>query len=225
MEGRVPTEEEKYGLYLDLLELYADKIPNKLTGTLRPVHISESNSAEGARFIDALLGHLASMCNLDYNAQTEVIDILYEWEAWRGALELDPADYSDLDCTTQVTYEQWKEKRLYSEASGRGGAIVRAHIVSRGSDKADIEQSWNWVALLPEEHELQHRVGWDRFLQMYPHLRGRVERARRLAGTLELECKRKQRSVIAYKTEQLAQEALEDSGISGTVSAAGSIKM
>jgi hypothetical protein len=108
MEGRLPTEEEKYGLYLDLLELYADKIPNRINGTLRPVHISESNSAEGARFIDALLWHLASMCNLDYNAQTEVIDILYEWEAWRVALELDPADYSDLDCTTQLTMPNYR---------------------------------------------------------------------------------------------------------------------
>jgi hypothetical protein len=54
--------------------------------------------------------------------------------------------------------------------------------VSRGADAADIEMSWNWLALLPEKHAEQHRLGWDTFLRMYPHLRGRVARARRLAG-------------------------------------------
>jgi hypothetical protein len=54
MEKDPPTEEEKYGLYLDLLEVYADKTKNRITGELRPVHISESNSMEGARFLDGL---------------------------------------------------------------------------------------------------------------------------------------------------------------------------
>jgi hypothetical protein len=65
------------------------------------------------------------------------------------------------------------------------------------------------MALLPEEHEQQHRLGWDGFLQIYPHLRGRVDRARRLAGKLELEFKSSQMA-IEHKTENLALEALGD---------------
>jgi hypothetical protein len=183
---RKPTEEEKYDLYYDLLEVYADKTPNRLTGGLRPVHISESNSVEGARFIDGLLAHLATACELDYHAQSEVQDILQQWEAWRGGLADDPLDYADIGCTRPLTEKEWREKHPYSEASGRGGAIVRAHIVSRGSDAADIGESWNWMALLWEEHEKQHEIGWGAFLQIYPHLRGRAERARRLAGRLDL---------------------------------------
>jgi hypothetical protein len=181
MEGRLPDEEEKYSLYLDLLEEYADKVQGRF-GKLRPAHISESNSLEGARFIDGLLYHLATMCELDYGAQTSVIEVMQEWIEWRGALDKDPADYTDLQCSEMAPLEVWKEKRPYSEASGRGGAIVRAHIVSQGADAADIEKSWNWVALTWEEHQLQHDIGWDEFLRIYPHLKGRVERAFRLAG-------------------------------------------
>jgi hypothetical protein len=201
-EGRGPTEEEKYGLYLDLLEVYADKAPNKITGGLRPVHISESNSVEGARFIDGLLYHLATECDLEYGTQVTVQSVLQEWEEWRGALENDPADYADPECTRLLTGEEWREKRVYSEASGRGGAVVRAHIVSRGADAPDIEKAWNWIALLHEEHVDQHRIGWDQFIRIYPHLAGRVDRARRLSGKPELKA-------LPKSPENLAVEALE----------------
>jgi hypothetical protein len=186
MEGRKPTEEEKHDLYLDLLEVYADKKPNRLGGGLRPVHISEANSVEGARFVDGLLHHLSSVCELDYDAQSAVIDVLQEWAAWRGGLAVDPCDFSDAECRCLLTEGRWRELHIYSEASGRGGDIERAHIVSRGADGADIEMAWNWLALTGEEHRLQHQRGWDYFLRVYPHLRGRVERARKLAGEKEL---------------------------------------
>ena len=190
MERRLPDEEEKYNLYLDLLEVYAGRVPNKLNGGTRAVHISESNSWDGARFIDGLLYHLATECELSYGTQTTVQEVLQEWEAWRGGLEADYTDYADREQTKMITEAEWREKHVYSEASGRGGQIVRAHIVSRGADAADIEMPWNWIALTPEEHADQHQRGWDEFLQIYPHLRGRVARARRLAGKLELEYKR-----------------------------------
>jgi hypothetical protein len=212
MEGRLPDEEEKYNMYLDLLEVYADRVPNKISGGTRPVHISESNSLEGSNFIDGLLYHLATECALSYGVQTTVQEVLEEWEAWRGGLETDYTDYTDREQTKMLTEEEWREKHVYSEASGRGGPIERAHIVSRGADAADIEMSWNWIALTPDEHAEQHRRGWDEFLRIYPHLRGRVERARRLAGKMELEFKRSQKA-IEYQTKNLALAALEeDSG-------------
>ncbi|MDR1596322.1 MAG: hypothetical protein LBR99_01325 [Treponema sp.] len=207
MEKDPPTEEEKYSLYLDLLEAYADKTKNRITGELRPVHISESNSLEGAHFIDNLLYHLATMCNLDYGAQSQVIDVLQDWESWRGSLEIDPMDYSDTECTRLLTEAEWREKHSVSEASGQGGGIVRAHIVSRGSDAPDIEKAWNWIALLHEEHTQQHQIGWDAFLRIYPHLLGRVGRARNLAGKPELDFK-KARKAVQYNPESLAMQAL-----------------
>jgi hypothetical protein len=207
-DGRLPLEDEKQALYHDLLELYAPKKPNRFTNTLRPVHISEANSLEGSVFIDGLLSHLATQCELDYGTMATVQSVLEEWENWKGRLENDPSDYRDISCNEMLTHEEWIDKHPYSEASGRGGQIVRAHIVSRGSDTADIEKSWNWMALLWEEHEKQHSIGWDQFLQIYPHLRGRVDRARNLAGKLELEFKTAQ-TAVDYKPENLAMEALE----------------
>jgi hypothetical protein len=137
-----------------------------------------------------------------------VQSVLQEWEAWRGGLEKDHTDYADMEGTQMLSEKEWRKTHIYSEASGRGGIIQRAHIVSRGSDAADIEASWNWLALLPEEHEQQHRIGWEGFLQIYPHLRGRVERARKLAGKLELEFKAGQ-IASAYQPEELALAALE----------------
>ena len=188
LEGRLPDEEEKYNLYLDLLDVYADRIPNRLNGGTRPIHISESNSLEGSRFIDGLLSHLATQCELDYGTQSTVQEVLQEWEAWRGELETDHADYADREQSVMLTEEEWREKHVYSEVSGRGGIIVRAH-------------------------EQQHRRGWDEFLGIYPHLRGRVERARRLAGKLELEFKADKRTVenkpARSALENLVNEAME----------------
>jgi hypothetical protein len=103
-----------------------------------------------------------------------------------------------------VTEETWRDRHPYSAASGKGGDIERAHIVSRGADHPDLEKSWNWIALLQDEHLEQHRIGWDAFLQIYPHLRGRVERARRLAGKLELKASLK--PVNSFAVEALEGE-------------------
>jgi hypothetical protein len=207
LEGRLPDEDEKYGLYLDLLELYADKKPIRFGG-MRPVHISECNSMEGARFIDGLLYHLATMCDLQTDTASTVFAVMCQWEEWRGDLEIDPVDYSDLACTRLLTESEWREKHPVSEASGKGGYVELAHIVSRGSDHPDIEKAWNWMALLHEEHMEQHRLGWDKFLDIYPHLRGRVNRARNLAGKLDLDFKGKQKA--AYNPKSLAIQAMTD---------------
>ncbi|WP_461246536.1 hypothetical protein [Treponema sp. R6D11] len=209
MEGRTPLDDEKTKLYYDLLDLYADKVPNRFNKELRPVHISEANSIQGSRFIDGLLQHLATECELDYGTMATVQSVLEDWEDWKGRQEYDPSDYRDVNCQEMLTHDEWIKTHPYSEASGRSGRIVRAHIVSRGSDAADIEKSWNWLALLWDEHEKQHRIGWDAFLQIYPHLKGRVDRARTLAGKLELDY-RTERLAIEYKPDNLAEKALEE---------------
>lgn len=179
MENRLPTEEEKYDLYLDLLELYADKTPSKVRpNELRPVRISESKTVEAARFIDGLLYHLATECELSYDLQADVRSVLYEWEIWRGQQE---HDFRDDDTVTK-----WREHAKYSEASGMGGQVDCHHIVSRGAAPQFANCAWNVIALTREEHEFFHRKGWNAFLEKYPHLRGRVERAFEKAGHLPI---------------------------------------
>jgi hypothetical protein len=177
-----PSEEEKYSLYLDLLELYADKVKNRITGELRPVHISEADSIQGARFIDGLLYHLTTMCELKGGG--DVVDVLHQWEKWRGSFECDPIDYVDAECTRLLTEAEWRERRRLSEASGQGGDIVLHHIVTRGSNKAAENKAWNWLALTNDEHRMVHEKGDDYFLSIYSHLKGRFTRARKMANNL-----------------------------------------
>jgi hypothetical protein len=118
--------------------------------------------------------------------QATVRDVFWEWEQWRGGLDNDPLDYADEECKVPATLAEWKKRHKVSDASGVGGALERAHIVSRGSDHADIEEPFNWLALTHDEHMFQHSYGWDAFLREWPHLKGRVDRAREMAGKLPL---------------------------------------
>lgn len=175
--GRRPIEEEKYELYLDLLEVYADKIPNRYNNQLRSIHISESNTMAAAHFIDGLLNHLATMCNLTGDLQATVRSVLYEWEIWRGKLEHDIND--------DRTIDEMRKYVVYSEASGRTPVHFH-HIVSRGACPAAINKAWNIVALTPDEHRFFHEQckNYDEFLEVYPHLRGKIERAQKKCAEL-----------------------------------------
>lgn len=198
MEDRKPTDSEKYELYLDLLELYADKTPSRLrSDTLRPVHISESNTVAAARFIDGLLYHLATECKLSYDLEADVRKVLYEWEIWRGKQEHDFMD--------DMTVTEWRQRAVYSEASGMGGNVDCHHIVSRGAAPQFTDCAWNVLALTRQEHEFFHAHGWNVFLEKYPHLRGKVERAFEKAGHLPIP---QWETPASIETENLAEIAL-----------------
>jgi hypothetical protein len=124
------------------------------------------------------------MCNIDYKTHSTVVDVIQEWENWRGSLEVDPMDYSDRECTKLLTESEWRERRRVSEASGRGGVIHLHHIVTRGSNKAAENKTWNWLALTHDEHSMMHEKGSEYFLSIYPHLRGKISRAKKLASKL-----------------------------------------
>lgn len=175
---RLPTKEEKYELYLDLLEIYGDKRPNRFNNSiLQPIHISDANTLQAAHFIDGLLYHISTITDLHYDLQADVRSVLYDWEIWRGKQEIDINDNRNI--------EEMRKTITYSEASGECGQIEFAHIVSRGSDKEDINEPWNLLALTVEEHRfLQHQNGWGRFLERFPHLEGRLKRAREKAKKL-----------------------------------------
>lgn len=177
---RKPVDDEKYELYLDLLELYADKIPNRYNKQLRTIHISESNTVAAAHFIDGLLYHLSTMCHLTDDLQATVRSVLYEWEIWRGKQAHDIND--------DRTIEDMRKYVVYSEASGRTPVHFH-HIVTRGACPAAVDKAWNIMALTPDEHRFYHEQckNWDEFLEVYPHLRGKVEKAYRKCAELRKE--------------------------------------
>jgi hypothetical protein len=190
MHGVKPDNDEKYELYLDCLDLYAEKTPNRFTGALRAVHLSESDVMQCAGFITHLMQVIIEYCDLDMsdengkrlNLDADVRTVFYRWQEWRGEQSMDPLDYDD--DWNLLSLQEWRKKHLVSDASGVGGALEAAHIVSRGANKPMIEDVRNLIMLAPEEHRFQHQYGWDKFLAQYPHLKGRVLRARSLASNV-----------------------------------------
>ena len=173
-EGRKPTEGEKKSLYYDLLETHADKMPTRGGLRLRPVHLSEANIEQAARFIDGLLFELCTCCDLPQDLQADARQIIYEWEVWRGQQKE--------DFTASMTEKEWRARAVYSEASGLGGDIELHHILPKGSHPQFANDPENWMALTHWEHREFHDLGRERFLQKYPHLAGRFAKIDAKAG-------------------------------------------
>jgi hypothetical protein len=180
MNGRKPTQAEKYDLYLDILEEYADRVPTRFAHKLRPIHISESDVVHAAKLIQACFDIIVDYCDLTIDQQADVRKLFYQWHEWRGTLDRDPLDFREDD--DEVSEAEWWANHKVSDASGIGGRLEKAHIVSRGAAPLAIDKPFNWLALTPEEHREQHQKGWEEFLQKYPHLQGRVERAKKLVA-------------------------------------------
>lgn len=172
-EGRKPAEDEKLSLYYDLLEVLADKVPVKGGEKMRPVHLSEANTIQAARFIDGLLYELCMTCDLTQDLQADAREIIYEWEIWRGQQKE--------DFTASMSEIRWRRRAVYSEASGIGGQVELHHILTRAAFPQFENDPDNWIALTPEEHREFHALGRDSFLQKYPHLTGRLEKIERKA--------------------------------------------
>lgn len=171
LEHRKGTKEELYDLYSSLLDEYADKKPNRLFDRLRPVHLSEMNTDQAGRFIDGLLFHLSTLCNLTTDLESDVRKFIYEWEEWKSRPENAFEEFRSMD--------ELCKKVVYSEASGLGGVLHRHHIVSRGACPAAIEKTWNIMVLTPDEHNFFHQQckTWNDFFEKYPHLKNKVELA------------------------------------------------
>lgn len=181
MNGEPPSNHDQlYDLYLDVLDLYANKKPNRFTGALRPVHLSESDVYDGANLIGHIMNTITEFCDLDMSVGSQVRDLFWKWQSWRGTLAKDPFDYDEDGNLLSVA--AWTEKHKVSDASGIGGYLENAHIVSRGANVRAIEDVRNLIRLSALEHREMHQHGWESFLQKWPHLKGRVLMARQLFG-------------------------------------------
>lgn len=186
MWGRKPTEKERQEFYEELIEEYSDRKPSLLhPGKTVPVTFSEMSDKQLSTFIKLLINMLAENCDLSADEQIEVKDLFSEWEDYCSSLEADPNDLDDNG--NYLPIDIWREQHPVSFASGLGGPLDLAHIVTRGADEEHRDCCWNVMMLTHEEHMKQHEIGWNNFCNLYPHLRGRVERAKKLAGRKSLE--------------------------------------
>lgn len=176
-ELRRGTDEELYNLYEDLLTEYAEKTPCVMfPNKLRPVRLSEANTVQAATFIDGLIFHLCTLCELKQDLQADVRSVIYEFEEWRGKQKQ--------DFTAAMTESRWRERAVYSEASGIGTDIDLHHMMGKGAHEILRNDPENWIALNRTEHNEFHDKGEENFLQKYPHLKGRFEHIHKKAASL-----------------------------------------
>lgn len=182
--GRKPTEKERQKYHLELLEAYADdsmrepslRNPEELV----PITFREMSIQQLSRFINVLIQLLAESCSLTTEDQIEAQQIFKEWEHYTSSLDQDWNDYDENGNLLDV--DTWREMHTVSFASGQGGPLDLAHIVTRGADPHDKYNVWNMMMLTHEEHMDQHNIGWTEFVKKYPHLKGRVKRAEKMSG-------------------------------------------
>ena len=167
-EGRKPTEHERRCLYEDLLEEYGMKRVSSITGKLVPIHVSQADIKACAFFIEGLIIHLASYCELSLQSQTEVKQIIQQWQSINDARSVDDVE--------NCSMEEYRERHIVSEASCLGGELHLHHIITKGSDERLRDCTANWIMLTVKEHQQLHQYGEQWFLGKYPHLKEKFAR-------------------------------------------------
>lgn len=187
---RKPTKTELEQFHTELLNEYSDRKPSLLhEGETVAITLREMTAQQMSSFIQTLIRILAEDCELSYDEQMTARELFCEWEGYLSSLKDDCTDfYPD---GTMIPIDEWRKMHTVSFATGLTATdemqLDLAHIVTRGSDEIHRDCCWNTMMLTHEEHMKQHEIGWNDFLKLYPHLKGRVERARRIAGKLALQ--------------------------------------
>jgi len=165
--GEFGHEEE---LHEEILAIYAPRVDGPLTKRPVPKRSKHLNTVEFSRLIEGVFKELAEHGVEETGSQ--IIGLYRDWQTLRE--KEDPLEGSYKDA------EEYRERVPYCEACLKylGGEErgSMAHIVSRGAGGPDAD--WNYLHLCDEDHVLvQHSQGWEAFLERYPHLRWKWEKA------------------------------------------------
>lgn len=178
---RKPTEQEQAVEYSKLLWKYADRIedPDDPENTI-PISLSHMNKIQAAHFINSIMAEIYEHTHGQLSTYQEVdLKMLFEeFQMATNTGDLNPIDY---DKEGNLLKEaEWREKNHFSFASGvRTEDLQLAHILSRGAHEKYKDCCWNWLMLTDYEHNrIQHaKGGWQKLLELYPHLAPRVKNA------------------------------------------------
>lgn len=213
INGHKPVGDEAEYMCQALYEMFAEEYEwqNPLTGEVEKEKVTMSKMSKGqmCAFINNIINFLADS-GLNGDQEISVKQIFEQYMDFRSQLK---EDFVDMDAEgNYISLEEFRRINTISFASGMGGELDLAHIVSKGTAPQFRDCSWNVMMLTHEEHMLQHKVGWEKFLEIYPHLRGRVERARKMAHKLGLQPvvdEYDEVMEIGVLEENLVDEALE----------------
>lgn len=183
LDAGPPEKDTLAIIHEGLLEEYAPKEISVFSGELIPKRTSQMNTKEMSMLIDKALNHLATM-DIPHSVMEAIgLDMKTLWEKWYLWKN---SEESDLYITEDMTWENYKKIQPVCEftfvAPGQGIKLDQMHIVSRGAEHSAINEPWNWIRGRREIHQEQHQYGWEYVLRKYPHVKPKVERARKMAG-------------------------------------------
>ena len=168
-------------IYDDMLEMFAEKTHGTVNPEKEhPITLSKMDCRQLSLFIQNVINFIVECFDLNKQGMIDLKLLFEDYQNYMSSQEKDWNDYDENGDLLSV--DEWDEKHQLSFASGLGGELDKAHIVSRGADERYRDCVWNLMKLTREEHQKQHEIGWYRFCELYPHLKGRVERAERLSG-------------------------------------------
>jgi hypothetical protein len=194
-EGRKPKDDETYWLYEGMLQLYGVEDTNPVTGRIEPIRLSDPrmNKFMLSKLIEGALNELAQK-----EIPKSVLDTIGEpmkklwtrWYRWRyDQGDADPLFALDME---EQSWLDYRKRHPVCELCSLGPTsydpLERIHIISGGADGAIYEEPWNWIHGHHSHHVAQHgdrqqqSVGWDLIEKQFPHIAGKLDRARKLSG-------------------------------------------
>lgn len=181
-----PTARQAALAYAHLINLYAPQADDPLDPMNKiPLTLSQMNKYEASNFINCIMSECMERMgeSPDKSLIVDVQDFFTEFIEWRGRQKRDPIDIDENG--EWLSEQEWREKNAFSFASGEKNDLELHHILSRGGHEKYRDCTWNWIMLTHYEHiEIVHRHGWERLLDLYPHLIPRVKAAYDKGGEL-----------------------------------------
>ncbi len=185
--GEEPTKEDMYWIHEGLLEQFSIWVTNPRTGVSLPKRTSDPSmsTTEMARIVHGALNTLSLISIPDEIMKLIGNDMKNLWEGWykwRYEQKKDPLQ----ELEAAMDWPRYKENHPVCELCALAGVdpdpIERMHIISAGADESIYEMPWNWLAAHRSHHTLQHSEGWGIIEKSYPHIVGKLKRARIMQG-------------------------------------------
>lgn len=186
--GEFHHEEE---IHEEILAIYSPRVEGPITKRQVPKRSRFLNTVEFSRLIEGVFKELAEH-GVGIENSDQIGQYWREWMTWRGTVG-DPLSGSYKDI------QEYRERVPYCEAClkylGPDNPGSIAHIVSRGA--GGTLDDWNIFHFCDSCHTglltgtdddsfdkatVQHMHGWAAFLEKYPHIRWKWEKAHERAG-------------------------------------------
>lgn len=206
--GYKPTEEDMFWYIEGAVEKYAPEMLNPVTGKVQHLRLSDPRLT--TRHMAIMIQHvLNELATKDIPEEvlnwvgTDMKKMWESWYSWRYSIKEDPLFDNDMN----LTWEQYKEWYPVCEFTGTPqndyDPLERMHIVTGGSSPGSYDESWNWIHALHSVHMRQHSETWEDILKDYPHMKGKVDRAREIAHKKGLDTSGKSAAEDGFVQEDL----------------------